>query len=80
MELQPFLVDGQLPAWRAVAAAGCQGKSMGGAQVSPLHANYIINTGNATAEQVVMLISYVKQQVRDTLGLQLHEELQYLGF
>lgn len=80
VELQPFVIDGQLPAWRAVVVAGCQGKSMGGAQVSPLHANYIINTGNATAEQVVMLISYVKQQVRDTLGLQLHEEVQYLGF
>lgn len=79
-ELQPFVVDGQLPAWRAIVATGCQGKIMGGAQVSPVHANYIVNTGTATAEQVIMLISFVKQQVRDQLGLQLHEEVQYLGF
>lgn len=79
-ELQPFVVEGQFPAWRAIVTAGCQGKIMGGAQVSPLHANYIVNTGTATAEQVVMLISFVKQQVRDQLGLQLHEEVQYLGF
>lgn len=79
-ELQPFLVDGQLPAWRAIVTAGCQGKIMGGAQVSTVHANYIVNTGTATAEHVIMLISFVKQQVRDQLGLQLHEEVQYLGF
>jgi len=79
-ELQSFVVDGQLPAWRAIVAVGCQGKIMGGAQVSPVHANYIVNTGNATAEHVIMLISFVKQQVRDRLGLQLHEEVQYLGF
>lgn len=79
-ELKPFIRHGYLSAWRAVAAAGCQGKAIGGAQVSPVHANFIINNGSATAEQVVMLISYIKQQVRDKLGLQLHEEVQYLGF
>ena len=53
---------------------------IGGAQVSDRHANFIINTGGATADEVVQLISYVKQQVRDKAGVQLMEEIEYLGF
>ncbi|MFH1426803.1 MAG: UDP-N-acetylmuramate dehydrogenase [Candidatus Kerfeldbacteria bacterium] len=57
-----------------------KGKQMGGAKVSEKHANFIVNTGNATAKDVVMLISYVKQQVRDKKGVQLQEEIEYIGF
>lgn len=59
---------------------GLKGFSIGGAQVSTQHANFIINTGGATADDVVQLISYIKQQVRDTLGIQLMEEVEYVGF
>jgi len=59
---------------------GLKGKTMGGAKISLEHANFIVNTGKATAEEVVMMISFIKQQVRDKFGLQLHEEIQYLGF
>ncbi len=79
-DLREFITDGQLSAWRVVAAAGLPGKQMGGAQVSPVHANFIVNRGHATAEDILMLISYIKQQARDRFGIQLREEVQRLGF
>lgn len=60
--------------------AGLKGRRIGGAEVSRLHANFIVNTGGATADHVVQLISMVKQRVRDRFGVQLSEEIQYLGF
>jgi UDP-N-acetylmuramate dehydrogenase len=59
---------------------GLKGLTIGGAQVSPIHANFIINTGNATAEDVIILISLIKQKVRDNKGVQLMEEIEYVGF
>lgn len=59
---------------------GLKGMTIGGAKVSDVHANFIINTGDATADDVMQLISYVKQQVRDKKGIQLHEEIEYIGF
>lgn len=67
-------------AGKLIESLGLKGKKMGGAKISEKHANFIINTGSATAEDVIMLISYVKQQVRDQLGVQLQEEVQYVGF
>lgn len=72
--------DDKLPAGWIIDQVGLRGKKIGGAMVSDKHANYIINTGDAKAEDVVMLASYVKQQVRDQLGVQLVEEISYLGF
>lgn len=57
-----------------------KGKKIGGAMISEKHGNFIINTGGATAEDVVILISFIKQQVRGKLGIQLVEEVQYVGF
>ncbi|HLD22115.1 MAG TPA: UDP-N-acetylmuramate dehydrogenase [Patescibacteria group bacterium] len=59
---------------------GLKGFQIGGAKVSEKHANFIVNTGTATAEDVIMLISYIKQQVRDKKGIQLMEEVEYIGF
>ncbi len=78
--LDGFLTKGQVPAGWLIELADCKGKQIGGAQVSTKHANYIVNTGNARAEEVVMLISYIKQQVRDKFGIELQEEIQYVGF
>ncbi len=72
--------DNKLPAGWLIDYVGLRGKVIGGAQVSPHHPNYIINTGQATAEQVIMLASLVKQRVRDELGIQLKEEVQLVGF
>jgi UDP-N-acetylmuramate dehydrogenase len=69
-----------LPAGWVIEQAGLLGKKIGGAQVSELHANYIVNAGEASAEDVIMLVSYIKQQVRDQFGIQLREEVNYLGF
>ncbi len=67
-------------AWKIIDEVGLRGKQIGGAKVSDEHANFIINTGTAKAEDVVILISYIKQQVRDQLGYQLQEEIKYVGF
>ena len=57
-----------------------QGKKIGGTKISLEHANFIVNTGNAKASEVVMMISFIKQQIRDKFGVQLQEEIEYLGF
>lgn len=67
-------------AGKLIDEAGLQGKIIGGAQISTVHGNFVINTGTATAEDIVMLISYIKQQIRDTFNIQLQEEVNYLGF
>ncbi|MCK9379077.1 MAG: UDP-N-acetylmuramate dehydrogenase [Candidatus Moranbacteria bacterium] len=59
---------------------GLKGKTIGGAQVSEKHANFIINTGDATAEDVIILSSLIKQKVRTRFGVQLQEEVQLVGF
>jgi UDP-N-acetylmuramate dehydrogenase len=69
-----------LAAAKLIDDLGLKGLTIGGAQVSPIHANFVINTGNATAEDVIILISLIKQKVRDTNGVQLMEEIEYVGF
>ena len=78
---QLHLVDaGILPSSWIIDRAGLKGKTFGGAQVSDKHANFIVNIERATAADVVSLIALIKQQVRDKLGVELHEEVQLLGF
>ncbi|MBI2439410.1 MAG: UDP-N-acetylmuramate dehydrogenase [Candidatus Moranbacteria bacterium] len=72
--------DDKLPAGWLIDHAGLRGKKIGGAMVSDRHPNYLINTGNATAEDVMMLASLVKTRVRDELRVKLEEEVQYIGF
>ncbi len=57
-----------------------KGKTIGKAQVSPVHGNFLVNLGGATAQDVVALSSFVKMKVRDELGILLEDEVQYLGF
>ena len=57
-----------------------KGKTIGGAKISLEHANHIVNTGKATAEDVIMLISVIKEKVRRNFNIQLQEEIQYFGF
>jgi len=72
--------DEKLPAGWLIDHVGLRGKHVGGAKVSDQHPNYIINTGNATAEDVIILASLVKRRVRDDLRVQLREEVQMIGF
>lgn len=68
-----------VPAGWVIDFLGLKGKTIGGAKISLEHANFIINTGKATAEDVMMLISFIKQQARVKVGVQLYEEIQYFG-
>ncbi len=57
-----------------------KGKQIGGAKVSEKHGNFLVNTGDATADDVVQLIAFIKTRARNTFGIQLQEEVQYVGF
>ena len=59
---------------------GLKGKRIGGAMISPIHANFIVNTGNAKAEDVVKLIEICKRKVKEVFGINLEEEIEYIGF
>ncbi|HAV11529.1 MAG TPA: UDP-N-acetylenolpyruvoylglucosamine reductase [Candidatus Moranbacteria bacterium] len=71
---------GKVAAGWLIDQLGLRGKKIGGAMVSEKHANFLVNGGGAKAEDVIILVSYLKQQVRDNLGVQLVEEVQYVGF
>jgi UDP-N-acetylmuramate dehydrogenase len=72
--------DCKIPAGWIIAEAGLSGKKMGQIQVSEKHANFVVNLGGGKASDVVMLTSYIKQQVRDQFGVDLKEETKYVGF
>lgn len=79
-EMEKFKASGKIPAGWLIEEYGLLGKSIGGAMISEKHGNFIINTGGASAENVIMLISLIKQKIRVNFGIQLEEEIQYLGF
>jgi UDP-N-acetylmuramate dehydrogenase len=62
-----------------VDRAGLKGEAVGGARVSPTHGNFIINEGAATARDIRALIDRCRQAVRDRFGVELREEIVYLG-
>ncbi len=69
-----------LHAGKLIDEAGLKGYSIGGAQVSPVHANFIVNRGGATAEDIVALIRLVRQTVKEKFGVELELEIKTLGF
>jgi UDP-N-acetylmuramate dehydrogenase len=66
-------------AGRLIEAVGLKGQRLGGAQISPRHANFIVNTGNARAADVLGLICLARQRVYDQTGIELVLELLLLG-
>lgn len=68
------------PAWKFITKAGLKGVSIGGAMVSDKHANFIINTGGATANDVKLLIDKIKKEVFEKTGVSLEEEVELWGF
>lgn len=66
-------------AWRLVDAAGCRGLQVGGAQVSELHCNFLINTGGATAADVERLGETVRARVLAASGVHLEWEIERIG-
>jgi UDP-N-acetylmuramate dehydrogenase len=71
--------DGAKTAGQLIEAAGLKGYSMGGAQVSPMHANYFVNTGSATAADVRRLIEHVQQVIEERFGVRLEPEVKLIG-
>jgi UDP-N-acetylmuramate dehydrogenase len=59
--------------------AGLKDCAIGGARVSPLHANFIVNDGGATASDIRQLIERCRDEVRTRFGVTLREEIRYLG-
>ena len=66
-------------AWRLVDAAGCRGLTMGGAQVSEKHTNFLINAGNATSADIEGLGEEVRRRVSESQGVTLEWEIQRVG-
>ncbi len=62
-----------------IEQAGLKGKRVGGAQVSEKHAGFIVNTGGATAADILMLIGTVQDEVADRFGVRLETEVRILG-
>lgn len=66
-------------AGRLIEAAGLKGRRFGGAMVSEKHANWILNTGDATAADIEGLIRTVQREVRDQFGVELDTEVRMVG-
>lgn len=62
-----------------IEAAGLKGKTFGGAKISSVHANFIVNVGGASASDVIKLINFTKDKVKQKFGLTLKEEIVFLG-
>lgn len=86
-ELSAFTDKPTIPAGFLIDFLGLKGRTIGGASISLKHGNFIINEGSAvafgsgaTAEDVIMLISLIKDKIYSHYGIALEEEIQYLGF
>ncbi|MCP5379261.1 MAG: UDP-N-acetylmuramate dehydrogenase [Novosphingobium sp.] len=66
-------------AWRLVDAAGCRGLTLGGAQVSEKHTNFLINTGDARSADIEALGEEVRRRVYESQGIDLQWEIQRVG-
>ena len=66
-------------AWRLVDEAGCRGLTMGGAQVSEKHTNFLLNVGDATSADIEALGEEVRRRVKEKSGVTLEWEIQRVG-
>jgi len=68
-----------IPAGKLIDELGLKGTRVGGAAVSDVHGNFIVNQGNATAQDVLNLIDVIKQRAKAARGIDLETEVQILG-
>lgn len=66
-------------AWQLIDAAGCRGLKVGGAQVSEMHCNFLINLGTATAADIETLGETVRRRVKENSGVELEWEIMRIG-
>ena len=64
---------------RVIEAAGLKGTRVGNIEVSPVHANYLVNLGGGTAEEALELIVLVRETVREKMGIELETEVRVVG-
>ena len=67
-------------AGKLIEDLGLKGYTIGGAQISEKHANFIINIGNATGEDIKSLIDLVKSKVKEEYNIDLHVEQRFINF
>jgi len=67
-------------AGKLIEDVGLKGFSIGGAQVSDMHSNFIVNNGNATSEEIYQLITVIQQKVLQKNGIFLHPEVRMIGY
>lgn len=70
----------KLPAAWVLEQAGLKGTKIGGAEVSTVHGNFIVNTGGATAKDVLQLIQLIKTTVKEKFGIELEEEVMVVKY
>jgi UDP-N-acetylmuramate dehydrogenase len=70
---------GPRTAGQLIEATGLKGFRIGGAEVSPMHANYFVNTGDATAADVVALIAHARRAVQERFGIRLETEVKLIA-
>ena len=78
--LKEFNKRGVIPSGYLIEEAGLTGKTIGNAQISKIHANFIINLGDAKAQDVMALIELAQKEVKKTFGIELKPEVQFVGF
>ncbi|WP_289152487.1 UDP-N-acetylmuramate dehydrogenase [uncultured Salipiger sp.] len=69
----------ELKAWKVIDEAGLRGATLGGAQMSPKHSNFLVNTGDATAADLEGLGEEVRKKVFQHSGIELHWEIMRVG-
>ena len=69
----------EMKAWALIDAAGMRGARVGGAQMSPMHANFMVNTGGATAADLESLGEEVRKRVFQNSAIELHWEIMRVG-
>ena len=65
---------------KLIEDVGLKGERLGGAQISTLHANFIVNVDNASAHDVLGLITLARERVKEVYGIELQPEVRFLGF
>ena len=71
--------DGELTAGQLLERCGLKGFAVGGARISPVHANFIENRGSARSEDVLAVMREARRRARDRFGVELEHEVQMLG-
>lgn len=65
---------------KLIESVGLKGYSIGGAEISPKHANFVVNRGNATSDDIIMVVTHAREKVYVRYGAQLKCEVRYLDF